>query len=190
MSNLDILEEALVNIKDKLDSFHHLVANIDNQLVNAENYLLDNGDALHPIFENFDEQSIFTSYSQTLQKTTTEPIRLEDIYLRATKPTLITPKEPIQTCNVLITPITFSNFNQYFQSILGDTLHFYVTDLEQPRPSLDLECNFITRGLELVKGCNFKITNDFITIQPDFRNQTIDITIRALDACNINKLLI
>ena len=187
MSNLNILEVALFNIKDKLDSFYHLVANIDNRLVNTENYLLNNGDALNTILSNIDEQSIFTSYSQTLQKTTTEPIRLEDIYLRATKPTLITPNEPIQTCNVLITPITFSNFNQYFQSILGDTLHFYVTDLEQPRPSLDLECNFITRGLELVKGCNFKITNDFFTIQPDLRDQTIDINIRALDSSNIDK---
>ena len=187
MSNLDILAEALVNIKDKLDSFHHLVANIDNQLVNAENYLLDNGDALNPIFENFDEQSIFTSYSQASRETRTYPIRLEDIHLRATKPTLITPNEHIQTCNVLMTPITFSNFNQYFTSKLGDTLHFYVTDLKTPRPSLHLECNFITTGLDLIRGSNFKIKNDFFTIQPDLRDQTIDINIRALDTSNIAK---
>ena len=187
MSNLDILEVALFNIKDKLDSFHHLVANIDNQLVNAENYLLDNGDALNPIFENFDEQSIFTSYSQASRETRKAPIKLEDIHLRATKPTLNTPNEHIQTCNVLMTPITFSNFNQYFTSKLGDTLHFYVTDLETPRPSLQLGCNFITTGLDLIRGCNFKITNDFFTIQPDLRDQTIDINIRALDTSNIAK---
>ena len=52
MSNLNILEVALFNIKDKLDSFYHLVANIDNRLVNTENYLLNNGDALNTILSN------------------------------------------------------------------------------------------------------------------------------------------
>src|SRR6056300_2092583 len=135
MTNLDTLEVALFNIKNKLDSFYHLIADIDDRLFNTENYLLDNGDALTPIFENIDEQSIFTSYSQASRETRTDPIKLEDIHLRATKPVLNTPDEPIQTCNVLMTPITFSNFNQYFTSTLGDTLHFYVTDLEIPRPS-------------------------------------------------------
>ena len=143
MSNLDILEVALNNINLKLASFYHLIADIDTRLANTNNYLLDNSAVLNPIFSNIDEQSIFTSYSEASQETRTAPIRLEDIHLRTTKPTLNTPEEPIQTCNVLISPITFSNFNQYFTSTLGDTLHFYVTDLEIPRPSFELECNFI-----------------------------------------------
>ena len=187
MSNLDILEVALFNIKDKLDSFYHLVADIDDRLVNAENYLLDNGDALNPILSNIDEQSIFTSYSQASRGTRTKPILLEDIHLRATKPTLNNPAEPIQTCNVLMSSVSFNDFNQYFTSTLGDTLHFYVTDLEIPRPSLESNLPFITAGLELVRGCNFKITNDFFTIQPDFRDQTIDFNIRALDNSNVEK---
>ena len=187
MSNLDILEVALNNINLKLASFYHLIADIDTRLANTNNYLLDNSAVLNPIFSNIDEQSIFTSYSEASQETRTAPIRLEDIHLRTTKPTLNTPEEPIQTCNVLISPITFSNFNQYFTSTLGDTLHFYVTDLEIPRPSFELECNFITTGLDLIRYSNFKISNDFFIIQPDFRDQTIDINIRALDASNINK---
>ena len=50
MSNLDILEVALYNIRDKLELFYNLIADVDNRLVNAENYLLDNGDSLNPIF--------------------------------------------------------------------------------------------------------------------------------------------
>ena len=187
MSNLDILEVALLNIKDKLDSFYQLVADIDDRLLNTENYLLDNSDVLNPIFSNIDEQSIFTSYSLASRETRTDPIRLEDIHLRATKPILNTPNEPIQSCNVAMTPITFNNFNQYFQSKLGDTLQFYVTNLQLPRQSLESNLPFITAGLELIRGCNFKITNNFITIQPDFRDQTIDINIRALDNSNIDK---
>ena len=34
---------------------------------------------------------------------------------------------------------------------------------------------------------NFKIPNDFFTIQPDFRDQTIDINIRAIDSSNAYK---
>ena len=67
MSNLDILEVALNNIRNKLTSFYSLVADIDNRLVNAENYLLDNGDTLNPILSNIDEGSIFTIYSEAIR---------------------------------------------------------------------------------------------------------------------------
>ena len=187
MSNLDVLENALSFIRNDLEKFYNLIANVDNRLVNAENFLLDNGDVLNPIFSNIDDTSIFTSYSEASSETRTEPIRLEDIHLRATKPTLITPNEPILTCNVSITPISFSNFNQYFSSTLGDTLDFYVTDLPNIRNSLESNISFITDGLNLIRDSNFKIPNDFFTIQPDFRDQTIDINIRAIDSSNAYK---
>ena len=133
MSNLDVLENALSFIRNDLERFYALVADVDNRLVNAENFLLDNGDVLNPIFSNIDDTSIFTSYSEASRETRTEPIRLEDIHLRATKPTLITPDEPIQTCNVSMTAISFSNFNQYFSSTLGDTCLLYTSP--SPRDS-------------------------------------------------------
>ena len=188
MSNLDILEVALYNIRDKLELFYNLIADVDNRLVNAENYLLDNGDSLNPIFSNIDEGSIFTIYSEASRTTRTEPIRLEDIHLRATKPYLITPEEPITTLPVIMNNITFNNFNQYFKSRLDDTLVFYITDLSNVRTSLQYNCNFINPyDIELIRNSNFKIINNEFTIQPDFRNMTIDITIRALDSCNVYK---
>ena len=187
MSNLDVLENALSFIRNDLERFYTLVADVDNRLVNAENFLLDNGDALNPIFSNIDDTSIFTSYSEASRETRTEPIRLEDIHLRATKPSLITPDEPIQTCNVLMTAISFSNFNQYFSSTLGDTLEFYVTHLPDIRDSLESNIPFITDGLNLIRDSNYKIPNDYFTIQPDFRDQTIDINIRAIDSSNAYK---
>ena len=187
MSNLDVLENALSFIRNDLERFYALVADVDNRLVNAENFLLDNGDVLNPIFSNIDDTSIFTSYSEASRETRTEPIRLEDIHLRATKPTLITPDEPIQTCNVSMTAISFSNFNQYFSSTLGDTLEFYVTHLPDIRNSLESNIPFITDGLNLIRDSNFKISNDFFTIQPDFRDQTIDINICAIDSSNAYK---
>ena len=187
MSNLDVLENALSFIRNDLERFYTLVADVDNRLVNAENFLLDNGDALNPIFSNIDDTSIFTSYSEASRETRTEPIRLEDIHLRATKPSLITPDEPIQTCNVLMTAISFSNFNQYFSSTLGDTLEFYVTHLPDIRDSLESNIPFITDGLNLIRDSNYKIPNDYFTIQPDFRHQTIDINIRAIDSSNAYK---
>ena len=64
MSNLDVLENALSFIRNDLERFYSLIADVDNRLVNAENFLLDNGDALNPIFSNIDDTSIFTSYSE------------------------------------------------------------------------------------------------------------------------------
>ena len=187
MSNLDILEVALNNIRNKLTSFYSLVADIDNRLVNAENYLLDNGDTLNPILSNIDEGSIFTIYSEATRDTRTEPIRLEDIHLRATKPFLNNPATPLNTCNVLMTPITFSNFNRYFTSRLSDTLEFYITDLRKDiRLSLESNEPFLV-GPTLLNNSNFKIINNSFTIQPDFRDMTIDINIRALDSSNVLK---
>ena len=58
MSNLDVLENALSFIRNDLEKFYNLIANVDNRLVNAENFLLDNGDVLNPIFSNIDDTSI------------------------------------------------------------------------------------------------------------------------------------
>ena len=162
MSNLDILEVALYNIRDKLELFYNLIADVDNRLVNAENYLLDNGDSLNPIFSNIDEGSIFTIYSEASRTTRTEPIRLEDIHLRATKPYLITPEEPITTLPVIMNNITFNNFNQYFKSRLDDTLVFYITDLSNVRTSLQYIYNFI----------NLHLRNEKLIYQVEFAKQT------------------
>jgi alpha-tubulin suppressor-like RCC1 family protein len=185
MSNLDVLEIALSKIRNNLKSFCNVVADIDNDLINAETYLLDN--PLNSIFSNIDNFSIFKSYSNSLQQTITEPIKLEDISLKVIRPRLHTPYDPIQTCNVEITPITFTNFNKYFTSILDDTLVFYVTDLEIQLNSLNFDVPFITTGSVITNYSNFKITNDFFIIQPDFRNKTIDINIRALYSYNLQK---
>ena len=173
------LELALCNMQNKLYS---LESNY-----NTENYL-DANSTIYPIFSNIYEGSIFSIYSQTLKNTTFEPVRFENIHLLATKPFLNNPYEPLETCNVLITNITFSNFNKYFSSRLEDTLEFYITDLcNNIRLSLESNKPFIT-GIETTSKINtFKIINNYFIIQPDFRDITIDINIRAINSANVDK---
>jgi len=172
ISNFNNIYSQIIDINNLI----HTRDDIDNSLCNIESYLFNYGIESTSILSNIEnDKSIFASYFKNSY------VRLENIHTTFFKPILSNPYNNLQIKKLLYRPIQINNLHQYFTSIIADDLQFYIINLSNIDNSKDLNIPFISDGVELIRNRTFKIINNSFTIQPDFRDITIDINIVAVN---------
>lgn len=187
------LEKTLQVFRSNFTEFYNTFAEIDNNLQDNNDFLLNNGHNIQQIFSNVDTESIFTQLSDI--DANTEPITIDTVHLTAVRPVIIPPYDTITftTSNNQ----TIIDLNQYFETIIeNDTLQYIIKEIPNIRPSLESNIPFInnTQYIDInidniLSTSNYIINNSLLIINSDFRGETINIPISAINTSKLYKLI-